>query len=97
MLRRMVIEEFSSSWLKKLSAIAARPGLSALKKRADPGQYNGASLLGLKGIVVKSHGGADTNAFSRAIEVALMEAKKEIPKNINHLLNPILTEVETRK
>jgi glycerol-3-phosphate acyltransferase PlsX len=97
MLQSMAIEEFSSSWLKKIGAIAAAPGLSALKRRADPGRYNGASLLGLKGIVVKSHGGADSFAFSRAIEVALVEVKQEIPDKINHLLSPILSQIETSK
>jgi glycerol-3-phosphate acyltransferase PlsX len=49
-------------------------------------RYNGASLVGLNGIVIKSHGGADVLAFEQAITVALLEAEKRVPDRIRQLL-----------
>ena len=66
----------------KLGAIAATPALQALKTRLDPRRYNGASMIGLNGIVIKSHGGADQFAFQRAIEVAILEARQGVPSRI---------------
>ena len=56
--------------------------MRAVKKRMDPRRYNGASLLGLQGVVVKSHGGADSYAFSRAINTAYYEVKNNILEKI---------------
>lgn len=59
-------------------ALASMPVLKAFKKRLDPRRYNGASFLGLRGIVVKSHGGADTYSFLRAIETAIEESRNGV-------------------
>ena len=75
-------EEFSRSSLRKLGALAARPALNALRSRMDPRQYNGATMVGLNGIVVKSHGGTDIFGFQRAIEVAILEARNGVPARI---------------
>jgi len=56
--------------------------LHSFKKRIDPRRYNGASLVGLQGIVIKSHGGADALAFANAIDIALIEVAKAVPKTI---------------
>jgi glycerol-3-phosphate acyltransferase PlsX len=56
--------------------------LNALRARMDPSNYNGASLLGLKGIVIKSHGSADVYAFSQALERAADEVRNEVPQRI---------------
>ena len=64
--------------LNKLAAIIARPALRSLKMKLDPARYNGASLLGLNGIVVKSHGGADAIAFQNAIEEAIVEVQNNL-------------------
>jgi glycerol-3-phosphate acyltransferase PlsX len=72
--------EFKRSFLTKLSGLVALPVLRALRRRIDPRRYNGASLLGLRGIVVKSHGGADVLAFENAIAIA----KKEILADVAH-------------
>jgi glycerol-3-phosphate acyltransferase PlsX len=79
-------EEFTRSPLRKLGALAARPSLRALRTRMDPRRYNGATMVGLKGIVIKSHGGADLFAFQRAIEVAVMEARNGVPERITQRL-----------
>lgn len=60
--------------------------MNAFKKRLDPRLYNGASFLGLRGIVVKSHGGADSVAFLNAIQTAVEEARSGVLKSIAHQL-----------
>ncbi len=57
MIGNMLREEIKQSWLRKLCGLFALPVLVGLKKRMDPDHYNGASLVGLRGVVVKSHGG----------------------------------------
>jgi glycerol-3-phosphate acyltransferase PlsX len=74
--------EFRRNPLRMLAAWMATPVFNALRARMDPGRYNGASLLGLKGIVIKSHGGADAYAFGQALERALEEVKDDVPQRI---------------
>jgi phosphate acyltransferase len=75
-------EEFERSFLRKLGYLAARPTLNALRARIDPRRYNGAAMVGLNGIVIKSHGGTDLFGFQRAIEVAVLEARNGVPARI---------------
>jgi phosphate acyltransferase len=75
-------EEFSRNLLTKCMALLAMPVLNAFKSRFDHRSYNGASLLGLKGIVVKSHGSADAYAFLCALEKAAEEARNNLPEKI---------------
>jgi glycerol-3-phosphate acyltransferase PlsX len=75
-------EEFTRNTARKLGALAARSSLSALRTRLDPRRYNGATMVGLNGIVIKSHGGADLFGFQRAIEVAVIEARNGVPEKI---------------
>jgi glycerol-3-phosphate acyltransferase PlsX len=65
----------------------ANPALMALKHRLDPRRYNGASLVGLNGVVLKSHGGADEVAFETAVNTAIVEARKGVPVQIGKLLD----------
>ena len=83
MLGGFLKEEFSRSIFTKLAALIAMPVLSAFKRRVDHRRYNGASLLGLKGIVVKSHGSADVLAFRCAIERAAEEARGGMLQHIH--------------
>ena len=83
-------EEFKRGLYNKLAGLVALPVLKAFKKRIDPGAYNGASLLGLKGIVIKSHGGADVNAYTNAIEIAVLEVQKSVPQQIQQHIQPLL-------
>ncbi|OGV32923.1 MAG: phosphate acyltransferase [Legionellales bacterium RIFCSPHIGHO2_12_FULL_35_11] len=71
-------ESFTQNWWSKISGIIAKPALAHLKNRMDPARYNGASLLGLNGIVVKSHGGANSIAFQYAIEQAMLQVKSNV-------------------
>jgi phosphate acyltransferase len=75
---QMLREELTATWWTKLLALIAMPVLKRFKNRVDPSRYNGATLLGLRGIVVKSHGGADAMGFQMAIERAYVEAKHDL-------------------
>jgi glycerol-3-phosphate acyltransferase PlsX len=74
--------EFTKNPWRMFVAWLARPVFTALRKRMDPGNYNGASLLGLRGIVIKSHGSADVFAFGQALERAVDEVRNEVPQRI---------------
>lgn len=82
LIRHFMTAEFKRNIFTKLAALAALPVLKALRKRIDPRRYNGASLLGLRGIVVKSHGGADALAFENAIAIAKKEVRADIAERI---------------
>jgi glycerol-3-phosphate acyltransferase PlsX len=78
MLYEMLKAEFTRNPLAKLAALVAYPVLSAFKHRIDPRRYNGATLIGLKGVVVKSHGGADVLGFRHAIAKAHAEVAEGV-------------------
>ena len=94
MISAFMREEFKRSVFTRLAGLVAMPVLRALRGRIDPREYNGASLVGLRGIVVKSHGGADQVAFRHAIEVALAEAAMKVPQRITSLIEPLLAHKE---
>jgi glycerol-3-phosphate acyltransferase PlsX len=75
-------EEFSRNPLTKLTGLFAMPVLKAFRSRLDPRRYNGANLLGLKGVVVKSHGSADSFAFRHALAQAAEAARQRLPEKI---------------
>ncbi|MFO1407275.1 MAG: phosphate acyltransferase PlsX [Steroidobacteraceae bacterium] len=79
-------DEFTRSPIRKAGALAASPALNALKVRMDPGAHNGASMVGLQGVVIKSHGGANRAAFANAVRVAIAEARKGVPAQIGELV-----------
>jgi len=91
LITKFLKEEFSANFLHKLAAIAAYPALKNLGKRIDPRRYNGASFLGLNGIVIKSHGGADAFSFANAIKVGLAEVRKNLPERISALMGTTLS------
>jgi glycerol-3-phosphate acyltransferase PlsX len=74
--------EFTRNWLTKLAAAIAYPVLKSFGRRIDPRRYNGATLIGLKGVVVKSHGGADAIAFKNALDKAYAEASEGVLERI---------------
>lgn len=83
-------EEFQRNVLTKMASVPAMPVLKTLAKRVDPGRRNGATMLGLNGIVIKSHGGADSAAFTCAIDEACLEAKYNIPELIGKQIQQLM-------
>ena len=84
--------EFTRNIFTRLAALVAMPVLKAFQKQVDPRRYNGASLLGLRGSVIKSHGGADALAFSSAIEVAAVVVERNVPELISSQLQSAMVE-----
>ena len=79
-------EEFNRNTLRRLQGLGAQSALQALRRRLDSRRYNGASLVGLNGIVLKSHGSADQVAFENAVQTAIVEARKGVPVQIGRLI-----------
>ncbi|EKD70385.1 MAG: hypothetical protein ACD_46C00547G0001 [uncultured bacterium] len=86
----LIKQSFMQNWLTKLAGLIAKPVLKKLVKRIDPSRYNGATLIGLQGVVIKSHGGASVNGFAHAIKEAIMNAEKNIPELIRHKVEEIV-------
>ena len=78
--------EFRASWRSRLAGLAARPVLRRVAASLDPRKYNGACMVGLTGIVVKSHGRADGVAFARAIITAALAARRGLTAHIAQAL-----------
>ena len=89
MIGELLKQEFKRNLLTKIAGLAATPVMNAFKKRLDPRRYNGASLLGLRGIVVKSHGGADIFAFEHAIEAAVEEVRNGVLRRITEQVSAL--------
>ncbi|MDH4055085.1 MAG: phosphate acyltransferase PlsX [Gammaproteobacteria bacterium] len=77
---------FTRSWFAKLQAVLASRVLKKLAMELDSRHYNGATLVGLNGIVIKSHGSADSLAFQHAIDTAIVEVRNQLPQQIGTLL-----------
>ncbi|AUJ70281.1 MULTISPECIES: phosphate acyltransferase PlsX [Pseudoalteromonas] len=93
---KLIMHKFSKALKKhffyKALAFLLRPVIKKLYRRVNPDQYNGASLVGLRGIVVKSHGNATTKAFLAAIEEAAQEVQRKIPEKIQTVFAQVDTE-----
>ena len=77
---------FTRNGFAKLQAMLASRVLKSLAKEMDSRNYNGATLVGLNGIVIKSHGSADALAFQHAIDTAIVEVRNQLPQQIGSLL-----------
>jgi len=86
MISKLMRDEFSRGARAKLIGLLAKPVLRSVKAKLDPRLYNGATLVGLNQIVIKSHGGADEVAFENAIRTAILEVEKGVPTHISNLL-----------
>ncbi|NOQ35344.1 MAG: phosphate acyltransferase PlsX [Methylococcaceae bacterium] len=87
-------EAFSKNIFTKLAGLMVYPVLKSFKKRIDPRLYNGASLLGLRGLVIKSHGGTDVLGFETAIRLAEVEVEKDVTGKIIKKFEAIAAEME---
>ena len=87
MISSIMREEFERNVLTKLSGLVSMPVIKALRSRLDNRRYNGATLLGLRGTVIKSHGSADAYSYSQAILEGYKEAVNDVPAKIQKVLN----------
>jgi glycerol-3-phosphate acyltransferase PlsX len=90
----VINSEFKRNWLTKLAGLCAMPVLQSVRRRLDPRRHNGASLLGLNGIVIKSHGSADVESFFHAIKIAAIEIENEVPQRISAKIENHLSRAE---
>lgn len=94
LISKIIKDAFSSGVVSRICMLLAAPVLNKIKKRLDMRQYNGGSLLGLRGIVIKSHGGANAETFATAITEAIREVKQDVPKQIQAQLSAFLQQQE---
>ena len=90
MMRHYLRRSFSRNVFTKLVGLLASPILKKFRDDLDPRSYNGANFIGLQGIVIKSHGGADEVGFANAINIAVIEAEQDVPRNISQHLERLL-------
>ena len=84
MLGEFIRQEFTRGWTDRLVAVLALPVLRRFKNRMDHRRYNGAALLGLRGLVFKSHGSADAFAFEHALDRAYDAARNRLLERVEH-------------
>ncbi len=93
---KMILHKLNKALKKhvfyRFLALLLFPAIKKLYKRVNPDQYNGASLVGLRGIVVKSHGNANQNAFLAAIGEAVREVEKQLPAKIQAKFEQVIAE-----
>jgi len=90
MISHYVKQSFNQNLWTRFAALISLPIIKNLRQKIDPRRYNGASLLGLRGIVIKSHGSADVLSFTYAIKEAIIEVQKNVPEQISHILATLL-------
>ena len=95
MVNSVLKSNFKKNMWTKIAALIAMPVLNKVRMTLDPRQYNGASFLGLNGIVIKSHGSADVDSFFNAIKIASIEIDKSIPQRISSEIEPYLAVSDT--
>lgn len=93
MISHYVKQGFNRNIWTRFAALVSLPVLNNLREKIDPRRYNGASLLGLRGIVIKSHGSADTLSFACAIKEAIIEVQKNVPAQISEHLSILLNQL----
>lgn len=94
MLGGFMREEFKRDPLSRLMALAAYPVLNRFRRRVDPRRYNGASLLGLRGLVLKSHGSADELGFECALRRGYEEARHRVLERTVAAMQPFVQQLE---
>ncbi|MHB1947293.1 MAG: phosphate acyltransferase PlsX [Gammaproteobacteria bacterium] len=83
LIRRLLKESYNRNFLTRMIGLLSKPILKTMINRIDPDRYNGATFVGLQGIVIKSHGGANQKAFAHALEEAIIQVEKNIPQRIS--------------
>jgi phosphate acyltransferase len=92
LMMRVIKESFNKNILTRAVGLLAIPIFTELKKKMDPTCYNGASLLGLNGIVVKSHGGTNVRGFKYAIQEAVLEARNDVTELVRNQITELMNQ-----
>lgn len=95
MISHFIKQEFRRNIFTKFAGLVALSVLRAFRNRVDPRRYNGATLIGLNGTVIKSHGGADVFAFEYAIDEAVTEVQNQVPQRIGSKLASLMVQEQT--
>lgn len=95
MISHFIKQEFRRNIFTKIAGLVALSVLHAFRNRVDPRRYNGATLIGLNGTVIKSHGGADVFAFEHAIDEAVTEVQNQVPQRIGSELASLIAQEQT--
>ncbi|MGD2075319.1 MAG: phosphate acyltransferase PlsX [Gammaproteobacteria bacterium] len=90
MISQFIRQGFNKNLFTRIAGLLALPVLNSFRKQIDPRRYNGASLLGLRGTVIKSHGSADELAFANAVQVAATVVRQQVPERIGSQVQSIL-------
>ena len=90
MLGELIRQEFTRNMFTQLAALVAMPVLNRFKRRVDHRRYNGAALLGLRGLVFKSHGSADAFAFENALTRAYDAARNRLLERVHNRIHETL-------
>lgn len=90
LIKQLMRDAFNRTWLTKLLGLMVKPIMKSFANRVDPSCYNGATLIGLQGTVIKSHGSASVFAFTNAIKEAMLGAEANIPEIIRHEVESLL-------
>ncbi|MBT4835958.1 MAG: phosphate acyltransferase PlsX [Methylococcales bacterium] len=91
MVNQLIKDAFYTNVFTKFAGLIAMPVMRSFREKIDPRRYNGASLLGLQGIVIKSHGSADVVAYANAIKIGMLEVEKAVPSQIGQQVERLLT------
>jgi phosphate acyltransferase len=91
-IRTMIQDTFTHTWWARIMALFALPVLKILRKKLTPARYNGASFAGLRGSVIKSHGGTSVAGFVKAIDRAVREVEHDVPRKIGDRVQHFLAE-----
>jgi phosphate acyltransferase len=86
MIAQLMKDAFMRNVFTRLAGLIALPVIKAFRKKVDHRQYNGGTLVGLTGIVIKSHGSADAHSFGYAVQVAISEVRNQVPQLIGSKL-----------
>ena len=90
--KQQLISSINQNWFTRCVGFLLKPSLKPQLAHMNPDLYNGASLIGLRGIVIKSHGSAQTKAFLNAIKAAVKEVERQVPAQITDKLEAVLLE-----
>ena len=96
LISHIIRRAYNKNWMTKIALFLSRNILAEVREEINPANYNGASLVGLRGIVIKSHGSAQVDGFTTAIREAISEVENQVPERISGRLSQLLQVTESQ-